>query len=87
MEPAILGIAPMFGPFNFSFQETVRALLDGEAGLQVGDREEIYRALKRFLDNPGTAAEMGARARQVILSNRGATDLNFGLIEPYISGH
>jgi 3-deoxy-D-manno-octulosonic-acid transferase len=27
MEPAILGIAPMFGPYNFSFQETVRALI------------------------------------------------------------
>jgi 3-deoxy-D-manno-octulosonic-acid transferase len=86
MEPAILGIAPMFGPFNFSFEETVRALLEGGAGLQVGDQEEIYQALKRFLDNPGAAAEMGARARQVILSNRGATDLNFALIEPYISG-
>ena len=86
MEPAILGIAPMFGPFNFSVQETVRALLEGDAGLQVGDQEEIYQALKRFLDNPGAAAETGARARQVILSNRGATDLNFALIEPYISG-
>jgi hypothetical protein len=29
---------------------------------------------------------MGARARQVILGNRGATELNFALIEPYISG-
>lgn len=87
MEPAILGIVPMFGPYNFSFRETVRALLDGEAALQVSDQEEIYSSLKHFLDNPGLAAEMGARARQVILGNRGATDLNFGLIEPYISGH
>ena len=86
MEPAILGIAPLFGPYNFSFQETVRALLEGAAGLQVADQEEIYRSLKRFLDNPGTAGEMGARARQVILGNRGATELNFALIEPYISG-
>lgn len=87
MEPAILGIAPVFGPYNFSFRETVRALLDGNAGLQVGDGEELFRALRHFLDNPGTAAAMGARARQVILGNRGATDLNFALIEPYISGN
>ena len=86
MEPAILGIAPLFGPYNFSFQETVQALLEGEAGLQLGNQDEIYRALKRFLDNPGTAAAMGARARRVILGNRGATDLNFALIEPYIAG-
>ncbi len=86
MEPAILGIAPMFGPYNFSFRETVRALLDGEAGLRVDDRKQIYRSLRHFLDNPGAAARMGARARQVILGNRGATDLNFCLLEPYISG-
>ena len=86
MEPAILGIAPLFGPYNFSFQETVRALLDGDAGLLVHDQDEIYRALKAFLDSPGSAAEMGAKARQVILRNRGATEQNFTLIEPYISG-
>jgi 3-deoxy-D-manno-octulosonic-acid transferase len=86
MEPAILGIAPLFGPYNFSFQETVRALLDGDAGLLVHDQDEIYRALKAFLDSPGSAAEMGAKARQVILGNRGATEQNFTLIEPYISG-
>jgi len=86
MEPAILGIAPLFGPYNFSFQETVRALLDGDAGLLVHDQDEIYRALKAFLDSPGSAAQMGTKARQVILRNRGATEQNFTLIEPYISG-
>ena len=84
MEPAILGVAPLFGPYNFSFEETVRALLGGDAGLLVHDQEEIYNALRRFLDNPGTAAQMGAKARQVILDNRGATDLNFALIEALI---
>ena len=86
MEPAILGVAPLFGPYNFSFQETVRALLDGDAGLLVHDQEEICRSLKGFLDNPGSAAQMGAKARQVILDNRGATDLNFKLIEAWIGG-
>ena len=86
MEPAILGIAPLFGPYNFSFQETVKALLAGDAGLQVNDQEEIYSVLHGFLENPGTAGQMGAKARQVILDHRGATDHNFTLIEPYIKG-
>ena len=86
MEPAILGVAPLFGPYNFSFQETVKALLAGDAGLLVHDREEIFAALKGFLDRPGTAAATGRRARQVILDNRGATEQNFALIERYISG-
>jgi len=85
MEPAILGVAPLFGPFNFSFQETVRALLEGNAGVLVHDKEEIYAALKGFLDNPGTAAATGRKARQVILDHRGATEQNFALIKDYIS--
>ena len=86
MEPAILGIAPLFGPYNFSFQETAGALLDGNAGLLVHDQHEICEALRGFLDNPGSAAEMGTKARQVILDHRGATPQNFALIEHYISG-
>jgi len=86
MEPAILGVAPLFGPYNFSFSETVRALLEADAGMLVHDREEIVSALRGFLDNPGSAAEIGAKARQIILDNRGATDLNFALIEAAISG-
>lgn len=86
MEPAILGVAPLFGPYNFSFRETAQALAEGDAGREVADQADIYRVLKHFLDNPGMAAAMGDRARQVILGNRGATDLNFKLLEPYISG-
>ena len=86
MEPAILGIAPLFGPYNFSFQDTVQALLAGNAGLQVDGQDEIYSALHGFLENPGTAGQMGAKARQVILDHRGAMDLNFTLIDPYIQG-
>ncbi len=86
MEPAILGIAPLFGPYNLSFQETVQALLAGNAGLQVDGRDGIYSVLHGFLENPGTAGQMGAKARQVILDHRGATDLNFSLIDSYIKG-
>lgn len=85
MEPAILGVAPMFGPYNFSFKETVGDLLRDKAGLLVHDREEILMGLRNFLDHPGSAADMGARARQVILDNRGATALNYGLLEQYLA--
>jgi 3-deoxy-D-manno-octulosonic-acid transferase len=86
MEPAILGVVPLFGPFNFSFRETVEVLLAGDAGLLVHDQEEIYAVLKEFLDHPGAAAEKGQRARKVILDNRGATALNFDLLAPLIDG-
>jgi 3-deoxy-D-manno-octulosonic-acid transferase len=86
MEPAILGVVPIFGPYNFSFQETGRVLLAGNAGRLVHDQGELFAVLKEFLDNPGTAAATGQKARQVILDNRGATEQNFALIEHYVSG-
>lgn len=84
MEPAILGVAVMFGPHNYSFRETVRDLLDNDAGLLVHDRNEIYSSLKGLLDKPAFTSDMGSRARQVILNNRGATDQNIGLLGKYL---
>jgi len=84
MEPAILGLTVMFGPHNYSFRETVRDLLDNRAGLLVHDRDEIYLHLKGLLDKPASATDMGNRAREVILNNQGATDLNFALLEQYL---
>lgn len=84
MEPAILGLAVMFGPHNYSFRETVRDLLEDRAGLLVHDQDEIYSSLTGLLDKPLTATDMGNRAREIILNNRGATDLNFELLEKYL---
>lgn len=83
MEPAILGLAVMFGPCNYSFRDTVRDLLDSQAGLLVQDQNEIYSGLKGLLDTPNQAADMGGKARQVILNNRGATDQNLALLKDY----
>ncbi len=84
MEPAILGLTVMFGPCNYSFRDTVRDLLESRAGLLVHDRGEIHSSLKGLLDDPVFAADMGDKARQVILNNRGATDKNFALLEKYM---
>lgn len=84
MEPAILGLAVMFGPHNYSFRDTVRDLLEYDAGLLVHDRDEIYSNLKGLLDKPALTANMGSRARQLILNKRGATAQNFALLEKYL---
>jgi len=84
MEPAICGAAVMFGPYNYSFRETVRDLLENHAGLLVHDPEEIYANLRSFLDDPQSVADMGSKARQVILNKRGATGKNFTLLKNYV---
>ena len=41
MEPAILGVPVLFGPYNFSFKETVEDLLAADAGKLVRDADEL----------------------------------------------
>lgn len=80
MEPAILGVVPLFGPYNFSFAETVSDLLDNGAGVLVRDTDSLAEAMEMLLDNPDHSAKMGVSARNVILGNRGATEKNYSLL-------
>ena len=41
MEPAILAVPVLFGPYNFSFKETVEDLLAANAGRLVADANEL----------------------------------------------
>ncbi|MDR4505676.1 MAG: 3-deoxy-D-manno-octulosonic acid transferase [Candidatus Scalindua sp.] len=84
MEPAILGLAILFGPYNYAFQDTVNDLMRAEAAVMVRDREELYGELKEFLRNPEKISRLGESARDVIVKNRGATRRNFELLRPYL---
>ncbi len=84
MEPASMGLAVMFGPYNYSFRETVRDLLEARAGILVHDADEIYSSLKGLLDDPATISDLGGRAREVISKNRGASARNITLLSNFI---
>ena len=85
MEPAALGLAVLFGPHNYSFRETVRDLLDAEAGSLVHDVDEMQTILEHLLDDPLARTDMGQRARSVVLDNRGAARQNLNLLRNYLS--
>ncbi len=84
MEPAVLGLAVLFGPYNYSFRETVRALLAAGGGAQVRDEDELRAELGKLLDDPSFRAEMGRRARLVVLDSRGAAGQNLQLLRDYL---
>jgi 3-deoxy-D-manno-octulosonic-acid transferase len=84
MEPAVLGTAVLFGPHNYSFRETVRHLLEAGAGKLVYDQDELQASLAQLLDDPESRKEMGRRARQVVMNNRGAASQNLGLLRDYL---
>jgi 3-deoxy-D-manno-octulosonic-acid transferase len=80
MEPAIFGVPVLFGPYNFSFKETVDDLLAADAGRLVHDAAELREAiLALVVDHDGRRA-LGLRAQRVVDLGRGATARNYELL-------
>jgi len=80
MEPAILGVPVLFGPYNFSFKETVDDLLAANAGRLVHDAAELTVAVGALVGDRDARRELGQRAQQVVLAGQGATSRNYALL-------
>ena len=81
MEPAILGVPVLFGPYNFSFKETVEDLLAADAGRLVRDGAELADAVASLVADRAARRELGLRAQRVVEAGRGATARNYALLE------
>lgn len=80
MEPAMFGLAVLFGPYNFSFRDTVATLMNEAAGIMVRNREDLYEQLRDLLTHPQRIVELGQKARTAMLRERGATARNIELL-------
>ena len=86
MEPAVLGVPVLFGPYNFSFRETADDLVRGDAGVMAADAADLASVLANLVRDPDRRRAMGERARQVVLSGQGATQYNYEMIEALLAG-
>lgn len=84
MEPAILGLPVLFGPYHHSFRDTAQRLTAADAGFEVRDVDELARVLRLLIDDEKLRGACGHRARQVILEGQGATRRNFELLAPLL---
>jgi 3-deoxy-D-manno-octulosonic-acid transferase len=80
MEPAVLGVPVVFGPYNFSFKETVDDLLAADAGKLVRDADELRAAVVALVGDRDARRALGARAQRVVEARRGATARNYALL-------
>jgi 3-deoxy-D-manno-octulosonic-acid transferase len=83
MEPAILGVPVLFGPYNFSFKETVDDLLAADAGKLVHSADELRAAVVALVGDRAARRALGARGQRVIEAGRGATARNYALLAPF----
>ncbi|HOQ31853.1 MAG TPA: glycosyltransferase N-terminal domain-containing protein [Candidatus Hydrogenedens sp.] len=72
LEPAGLGVVPIFGPYMRNFQEPADTLLKDNGAIQLNDYNELPSLLERLLSSSYEPINYGTRARKIVLQNRGA---------------
>ncbi len=85
IEPAAYGVAVSFGPNTSNFRDVVAALRAADAAEVVADGRELTAFVRRCLEEPRFAADLGARARTFVKSQLGATDRTVSLLESLFS--
>jgi 3-deoxy-D-manno-octulosonic-acid transferase len=81
IEPAAYGAAVAFGPNTSNFRDVVALMLARQAAVVVADGEQLAAFVRRCLAEPDFAAELGRRARQLVLEQVGAADRTCQLLE------
>ena len=82
LEPAAYGVATCFGPNTRNFRDIVTRLLAAEGAQVVHDREQFEQFVERALADPNWAHDLGQRARELVLSQQGATARTVELLLP-----
>ncbi|MFN0199831.1 MAG: 3-deoxy-D-manno-octulosonic acid transferase [Planctomycetaceae bacterium] len=82
IEPASYGAAILFGPHTHNFKDVVEMLLAHQAAKVVWDEGDLRQAMGQLLEEPALAREMGARAKELVHKQQGATSRTLELILP-----
>jgi 3-deoxy-D-manno-octulosonic-acid transferase len=80
LEPAVFGKPIIFGSHMQNFKEIADAFLSHDAAVQVQSARGLEDALLALLTDPVRRARLGAAARALVESNRGAKDKSLAVI-------
>ncbi len=81
LEPAVFGKPIVFGPYMQNFKEIADAFAAHGAAVQVASPRALEDALLALLTDPVRRAKLGAAARALVESNRGAKDKSLAVID------
>ncbi|WP_437185928.1 3-deoxy-D-manno-octulosonic acid transferase [Planctomicrobium sp. SH668] len=80
LEPAAFGAAVCFGPNTWNFKQIVELLLAQNASRRVQTEIELENFVRAMLTDQPAAEEMGRKAKELVLSQKGATERTIRLI-------
>lgn len=81
IEPAYFSKAIIFGEYVFNFQDIAEELIAQEAAIKVKNVQELKGQINNLVNNKEKIANLGQKARRVVMSNLGATQRNIQEIE------
>ncbi len=80
IEPAAYGAAVSFGPNTRNFRDVVSLLLNANAAIVVQDGDQMAQFVRKGIEDPEWRTAIGNRAKELVLSQRGAADKTVQLI-------
>ena len=80
LEPALYGKPIIFGPYMQNFGEIAETFLSNGAAIQVRSDGELEEAMLSLVGDPVRRARLGAAAKALVESNRGARDRTLAVI-------
>lgn len=66
LECARLGKAVVFGPHMANFADEARLFVEHQAGIQVGDTEELISQINRLSSDPASCTQLGENGRRLL---------------------
>ena len=84
LEACAAGVAVLFGPHMFNFQEISDQVLSRGAGIQVMDSDELGQTVIRLVQDPGLREQYGTAGKQFVAENRGALRQVRELVSGYL---
>ena len=85
LEPAVLGLPIVAGPYNFNGQDIADLFVDRGACRVVAGPEELVETVSELLSEREQAASLGRAGQQLLDENRGALERLLVLLEPLLA--
>jgi 3-deoxy-D-manno-octulosonic-acid transferase len=86
IEPAAYAAAVSFGPNTWNFRDVVAQFLERGAAVVVKDGGALAAFVRRCLDEPEFAANLGSRAQALVALQQGAADRTIQLLSELAAG-
>lgn len=84
LEPAALGVPPVFGPLTDNFEAEASLLLDAGAAEQVNDETALGRALLSVLEDTALRRDRSRLGREALCKCRGASRRNLDILRAFV---